>query len=299
MIFWRIYSLVSIGNTTTPFDGILPRDLKIEMEGRDVTALQSMLLKLEYLKGEADGHFGPQTQAAVIAFQKAHNVPPSEGIVDPATRQALIYVVNELPDLNDYRINDRLLETGTSYTISPAFVEEGSQDFRLYTDSPHVAIDGLTITALSSGHAELHIENEKHKTSFFYTIRDASEIAARIGEIKNCNNLGIGLNSRIKKLASYSGDLNNLVFLAGDCFFDERLYLTDFETRFAGKNIFSIALSGSTSEQWLNCIPRVSRYQPVSMVLTAGINDIRHKRTTAFTIEKLKELFGVRFLLFL
>jgi peptidoglycan L-alanyl-D-glutamate endopeptidase CwlK len=44
-------------------------DLGVGMSGPAVTALQASLLKAGFSPGPADGHFGPATEAAVLAFQ--------------------------------------------------------------------------------------------------------------------------------------------------------------------------------------------------------------------------------------
>lgn len=51
------------------------RDLRLGMNGGDVKALQSALADLDHLDSPADGRFGPDTRAAVIAWQKALRVP--------------------------------------------------------------------------------------------------------------------------------------------------------------------------------------------------------------------------------
>ena len=62
--------------------------LKYGSRGNEVEKLQQQLIKLGYLKGKADGIFGPQTQAAVIKFQKDYKLK-QDGIVGPATRGKL------------------------------------------------------------------------------------------------------------------------------------------------------------------------------------------------------------------
>ena len=54
--------------------------LKYGSRGNEVEKLQQQLIKLGYLKGKADGIFGPQTQAAVIKFQKDYKLK-QDGIV--------------------------------------------------------------------------------------------------------------------------------------------------------------------------------------------------------------------------
>jgi len=55
--------------------------------GEAVAALQSGLEELGFAI-DADGDFGPETQWAVVAFQKAHGLTP-DGIVGPLTRAAI------------------------------------------------------------------------------------------------------------------------------------------------------------------------------------------------------------------
>ena len=53
-------------------------------KGEPVRALQNRLNTLGYKVGTADGSFGPKTDAAVKAFQKAHGLP-ADGVVGPKT----------------------------------------------------------------------------------------------------------------------------------------------------------------------------------------------------------------------
>ena len=56
--------------------------------GTPVKQLQAALIKLGYLKGKADGIFGPGTKAAVVAFQSASNLT-ADGIAGAKTLAAL------------------------------------------------------------------------------------------------------------------------------------------------------------------------------------------------------------------
>ncbi|WP_407318996.1 L,D-transpeptidase family protein [Isoptericola halotolerans] len=56
--------------------------------GKKVRALQEQLIELGYFLPEADGAFGPQTQQAVWALQKAAGLG-RDAVVGPKTRQAL------------------------------------------------------------------------------------------------------------------------------------------------------------------------------------------------------------------
>lgn len=65
-------------------------------QGPDVVALQEQLARAGYPEvGKADGDFGKDTQAAVLAFQVDRPQIPDTGIADPVTRQALLLVSSE------------------------------------------------------------------------------------------------------------------------------------------------------------------------------------------------------------
>jgi len=60
------------------------RTLRIGMEGNDVYSMQVRLIELRYLGGVADGVFGPETEAALIAFQRNNNLTP-DGVAGSGT----------------------------------------------------------------------------------------------------------------------------------------------------------------------------------------------------------------------
>ncbi len=64
------------------------RTLTLGMTGNDVYALQERLIELRYLSGVADGVFGAETQAALIAFQK-NNSLTADGNAGSATLKKL------------------------------------------------------------------------------------------------------------------------------------------------------------------------------------------------------------------
>lgn len=58
-------------------------------KGKQVGALQALLMQCGFSCGEIDGSFGPQTEAALKAFQSAKNLS-ADGIAGPATMKALL-----------------------------------------------------------------------------------------------------------------------------------------------------------------------------------------------------------------
>lgn len=64
------------------------RTLQFGMEGSDVYSMQQRLIALRYLNGVADGVFGPETLAALLAFQKNNNLT-EDGIAGAGTIKKL------------------------------------------------------------------------------------------------------------------------------------------------------------------------------------------------------------------
>jgi len=62
--------------------------LRIGAQGPYVSMLQLALMRSGFLNEEPDGIFGPKTQSAVLAFQRANNLS-ADGIVGPRTWSAL------------------------------------------------------------------------------------------------------------------------------------------------------------------------------------------------------------------
>ena len=273
-----------------PYGSLLTRELTSGMSGEDVTALQSMLSRLGYLTKEVDGYFGPETRDAVIDFQEAHRDCTANGTVDLRTKNALNTKLCETSDLPGFLIYDAILQPGMSYTAKAYFDDEGSHEVVLSSESPHISISGMKITALSPGSGEVCAESEGKTYKFFISVRDGSEITEKVGELKNANNLWKGLEQRINESSSYQGITEGMTFLAGDCFLDERLFLPDFDHRFADSDVCSIALSGSTIGQWKTFIRSFSEYQPASLVLSIGTNDVRRGKPADAVVDSLIEL---------
>ena len=74
---------------STPSSCSFTRDLTLGATGADVTSLQQALIaKGHAIPAGATGLFGPQTQAAVIAWQKAAGITPAAGYFGPKSRAA-------------------------------------------------------------------------------------------------------------------------------------------------------------------------------------------------------------------
>ena len=76
------------------------RVLRLGMSGTDVMELQALLQKLGYDPGPIDGYFGPQTQRAVMSFQRNFGLNP-DGVIGQ----------------NTYRVLERYLLGYDTYTI--------------------------------------------------------------------------------------------------------------------------------------------------------------------------------------
>lgn len=64
------------------------RVLRLGTRGTDVMEIQALLQKIGYNPGVIDGVFGPQTQQAVMAFQRDYGLTP-DGIIGPNTYRFL------------------------------------------------------------------------------------------------------------------------------------------------------------------------------------------------------------------
>ena len=66
----------------------MTRDLSLGCQGSDVTTLQKNLRTLGYYSGTIDGDFGPMTDSAVRAYQRANGLYV-DGVVGPITRASI------------------------------------------------------------------------------------------------------------------------------------------------------------------------------------------------------------------
>ncbi len=84
---WASADYITLMNEDGSFDEAFQL-LKRGSKSDAVTTLQKRLIELKYLKGTADGSFGPATETAVMLFQQASGMNPS-GIADEDTLKAL------------------------------------------------------------------------------------------------------------------------------------------------------------------------------------------------------------------
>ena len=289
-----LYNAISAvsGQYSEIYENTLPRELQRGMSGADVTALQSMLLQMGYAVGDIDGEFGAYTEAAVKAYQKDHGNLCVDGIVGAQTRRTLDSDLTILSGRKKMIIHDAVLALGSSYTIQPVFADGMQHTVTLSTNSRAISISGMTVTAVAKGTAEVRAECEGEVITFFVGVSDQAYIESRFGTSENALEFDNGLEYRLQNLEIYDGDTDTMVLFAGDSYLDERLYLTDYNYRFFGGNIYSSAISGSTARQWSGSMSQFYEYQPASLVMNLGINDIRQGQTAAEVINDLESLFG-------
>jgi hypothetical protein len=75
------------GSSATTAAATFTTDLTVGSQGASVTALQTWLIAKGYsIPAGATGYFGPQTKAAVAAYQAANGITPAAGYFGPITR---------------------------------------------------------------------------------------------------------------------------------------------------------------------------------------------------------------------
>ena len=80
----------------TPTPTPKPLILGLNNYGDDVQRLQTRLQELGYLKGKADGYFGPKTEDAVKRFQEMNGLK-ADGYAGPVTLEKLYDDPNVIP----------------------------------------------------------------------------------------------------------------------------------------------------------------------------------------------------------
>lgn len=108
--------------------------LKLNSTGPTVELVQSILKKLGFYKGNIDGIFGPQTQSAVINFQKQFGLNP-DGIVGPKTWSAL------MPYIDGYTIYT-IRNGDTIYNLANRF---STTTNAILTANPNINANNLLI----------------------------------------------------------------------------------------------------------------------------------------------------------
>lgn len=105
-VFAGVLSTCLIGTFLVTSVFAAPTNLGIGATGNEVTAVQEKLVELGFLNDKADGSFGPNTEAAVTAFQTANGLEAT-GNIDEATYNELFansgafrFDLNENKDLN-------------------------------------------------------------------------------------------------------------------------------------------------------------------------------------------------------
>ncbi|MGE5474709.1 MAG: M14 family metallopeptidase [Ignavibacteriales bacterium] len=87
--------------------------LRLGSRGPNVKLIQSLLFKIGYNPGSIDGVFGPQTQQAVIQFQRDNGLPP-DGVVGPATWNAFERILRGY-DVYNIRAGDTIFDIAQRY----------------------------------------------------------------------------------------------------------------------------------------------------------------------------------------
>jgi peptidoglycan hydrolase-like protein with peptidoglycan-binding domain len=122
--------------------------LKEGMQGHDVQTLQTQLNALGYRDSHGqplnpDSHFGPQTRAAVEAFQRDHHLVP-DGVVDPTTSNGISNQIklHTAQPANTVSVDDPRNPASTNHALFNNMKElfPGTSDNRLlqFTAACHV-----------------------------------------------------------------------------------------------------------------------------------------------------------------
>jgi N-acetyl-anhydromuramyl-L-alanine amidase AmpD len=144
----------------------------------DVREVQRRLTALGYDPGPTDGHAGPRTRAAVVAFQKARGLW-ADGIVGPITEAALIAAGTQIT-AGSYPPPEHAT-AGWHVREDGRLVRDGSPV--IYRGTPNVggAIRGpkylvMHFTAGSYGGSVSWLTNREAKASAHFVIGEAGEV---------------------------------------------------------------------------------------------------------------------------
>jgi len=139
--------------------------------------------------------------------------------------------------------------------------------------------DTFTVTVKST--STIYTNVDGGKGSFFGTASNATEFTTRYSDMKTRIQSGF--------------DANELTLFMGDSFMDERWFLTDFYTRFLGKNAHTVGISSSRAEQWIWYMQDlVIPANPKNLVIHIGTNDLFDGSGQANTVTGyLTEMFDL------
>lgn len=144
--------------TPTPQPSINNDVLSIGDTGEDVRELQEWLVKLGYNVGSKgpDGDFGSKTYAAVIDFQRKHNLK-DDGIVGPLTKKA----IKEAIDMMDENViipevGDLKLEVGAEVMLTKDAVFTNGKSVASWLFGKKLYVrkingDNVTVSTVQSG----------------------------------------------------------------------------------------------------------------------------------------------------
>jgi peptidoglycan hydrolase-like protein with peptidoglycan-binding domain len=102
-VIWKSGWIAALGAALTLSLAAAPAAAKgsllmVGSSGSQVAALQHALDGAGYLSGSPDGHFGPETEQAVIAYQKVHGLRRS-GAVSTGEYEAILHTARPAPPL--------------------------------------------------------------------------------------------------------------------------------------------------------------------------------------------------------
>lgn len=150
----------------------------------------------------------------------------------------------------------------------------------------------FTISATAGGYTDtfrvtvkststIYTNPDGGKSSFFGTASNATEFTTRYADMKTRIQSGF--------------DANELTLFMGDSFMDERWFLTDFYTRFLGKDAHTVGISSSRAEQWIWYMQDlVIPANPKNLVIHIGTNDLFDGKQQANTVTGyLTEMFDL------
>ncbi|MEA5574139.1 peptidoglycan-binding protein [Calothrix sp. UHCC 0171] len=101
--------------------------LQLGSRGVAVSNLQRNLLRLGYFNGPVNGNFGPQTQQAVLLFQRRNGIT-ADGIVGARTQNVIVALLN--PNPTNFGSGGDSLPNALNYGDRGALVQQLQQDLQ-------------------------------------------------------------------------------------------------------------------------------------------------------------------------